>query len=213
MLEIDLKFDIGKNKLEFTKDQKELIRESSNSLLEILNSRDFENEVIRYSWKGKEGFNHTKDSNSVIYKKILSGDDKFVDKYPDDQNQLGDNDLDVWVIPYKAKRNKVGKTYKGTYKSWININNLNYRMNKYKNNPQLLHSLVSQNIIHEYCHNLGYEHIGNERNKNNNIYSVPYAIGGIVKNLLTQKLFKDLDSKTWEDFEKEEYDCDFNMED
>lgn len=207
MLKIDLKFGVDNKNLEFTINQKELIEQSGNFLIQILNSESFEKQIKNYKWKGNERFNHTKDSRTAIYTKLLSGNDNFIDEFIDDQNQLDDKDLDIWVFPYKTKTDIVGRTFGYTYRTWINLNNLNYKIKKYENYPTLLYALISQNLIHEYCHNLGYKHKGNKRNKHNNIYSVPYGVGDIIKNEAERSYFIGIEPAILKDFNYEYYDC------
>lgn len=187
-MRIDLKFGKGENNLEFSELQVKLIKESTEILSAVLNSVSFEKEVKNYTWRRKRGktvksFNHTSDSNETVLGRIKSGNDNFSTEGEGSQNVLGDKDLDVWLIPYITNKGVVGHTNSGTYKTWMNLKNLTARMQKYVNDEHLLKISIAQNILHEYCHNLGYQHKGNRKHKHNNKHSVPYGVGEIFSDI------------------------------
>ncbi len=188
MIQIDLKIGKGKRGIEFTIEQKTTIVNAALVLKRVLNSNEFKDAVLKYSWKHKrkgkiKGFNHTKHSREKVYKKIMSGNDKFTKEFEDDSNIKGDRDIDIWVHPFKTKPSVVGATRKKTYKSWINVVNLEERAITNERSPFVTVIEVAMNLIHEYCHNLGYNHRGNKHDKHNNLYSVPYAVSQIVNNI------------------------------
>lgn len=192
MLKIDLKLSKGERDLEFSELHKEIITKGANLLIEFLNDKKFKIEVESYTWKKGRGtlqknYNHTLDSRELVFRKIASGDDKFSTTDINNNRQVGDNDIDIEILPYKTKISIVGKTYPNNPKTWINLNNLDAKIKKHS--VEIVAVLVAQNMIHEYCHNLGYGHKGNNPKKFNNQHSVPYAIGNIVGRYLLPKGF------------------------
>ncbi len=184
MIKFDLKFGIGEKNLEFSNQYKTLIENSCTLLIEVINTDIFKTKVLNYKWHHRRkgeilNFNHTTSSREDVLKKLLSGDDKFVSEYKNDSNELGDNDIDIWIIPYYTKRKIVGSTNPNTYKTWLNINYWNNRIVQNKVNPFLTMVELAENIVHEYCHNIGFGHRGNKPHKHYNRNSVPYAIGDI----------------------------------
>lgn len=192
MLKVDLKLSKGERNVEFSEIHKKVILNGANLLIDVLNNPNFEVEVKNYTWKKSRGplqerYNHTTDSRELVFKKIASGDDKFSSDDINNDRQIGDNDIDIHILPYKTNVNIVGKTYPNNPKTWINLNNLDAKIRKYE--LDVVSAFVAQNMIHEYCHNLGYGHKGNNPRKFNNKHSVPYAIGEIVGGFLIPQGF------------------------
>lgn len=204
MINFDLKFGIGSGNLEFSDEYKYLITESCQILIEVVNSAEFQENVLNYEWHHKRrgrkiGFNHTNASREEVLSKLLSGNDKFSDEFVDDHNEIDDGDIDIWIFPYYAKKKIVGSTNPSTYRTWLNLNYWNRRIISNKVNPILTKIEIAENILHEYCHNLGFGHRGNKPHKYYNRHSVPYALGDIfnkiaLKNDQTKtKLMSDFD--------------------
>jgi len=204
MITFDLKFGIGSNNLEFSEEYKSLINNSCEILIEVINSTEFQNDVLEYKWQHKRrgyisGFNHTNASRSEVLNKLLSGNDKFSDEFNDDHNVINDGDIDIWIFPYYAKRKIVGSTNPSTYRTWLNLNYWNRRIITNKINPILTKIEIAENILHEYCHNLGFGHKGNKPHKHYNRHSVPYALGDIFNKIALKlnenktKLMSDFD--------------------
>ncbi len=189
MITFDLKIGKGRNGLEFSEEYKELIQASCELLLHIINLPDFRTKVHNYTWTHKreglkEGFHHTSDSRELVYEKIMSGDDNFTEEFEDDHNVKGDKDIDIWIIPYYGRKKKVvGMTNRKTYRTWLNLKHWNQipksRLKEFSTKIGL-----AKNIIHEYCHNLGYGHKGNKRYKHYNEHSVPYGIGRVIDEIV-----------------------------
>jgi len=220
MITFDLKFGTGYDDLEFSKDYRNLITEACQILIEIINTDEFKHIIRNYNWHHRRrgiihGFNHTNTSRSEILSKLLSGNDEFIDEYEDDHNQINDKDIDIWIIPYHGRKKVIGKTNPNTYKTWLNLNYWNTRIVQNKINPILTRIEIAENILHEYCHNLGFGHKGNKRNKHYNIHSVPYALGTEFNKIAIEK-YKDNKAiaKMCElDFENEfEVECSFCKE-
>lgn len=193
MISLDLKFGRNeKQNLEFSPDYKKLIEESCKILIQVLNTEAFKEEVLNFSWKPRlrrrqYNFNHTKLSRATVFKKIMSGDDKFIDENPDDSNAKGDKDIDIHISPYKDKKDYVkGGTYTTTFYSHLNLTHWDKVLERNKDKLYLVKASIAKHIIHEYCHNLGFKHKGNNPSKNNNKYSVPYAVGDIVEDLILE---------------------------
>ena len=93
----------------------------------------------------------------------MSGADKF--------NKEADQDIDVYLTIYYSFKSTVGYTYPSTWWTWINR----------KFFSSFDESEVAGNVVHEYMHNLGYDH---NTAKDHN--SVPYATGYLVRDLIKE---------------------------
>jgi hypothetical protein len=107
-----------------------------------------------------KGFWGCEMTNKEILTLIRSGKDLYGE---------ADGDIDVQVKMYYSWRNVVGYTYPNS--PWTYINQKFFRRWDAK--------YIATNIIHEACHNMGFTH--SRRYHSRRKYSVPYAIGDILK--------------------------------
>ena len=156
-----------------------LLRRAARHIVECVNSEDFETFVLNYKYeytvttgslwwkkyykKCHEGFNwNDGKSNKDIYDSIMSGAESLREEV--------DNEIDIdLVVDRRNKRGVVGYTYPNSIKQWVYSWVL--RTDHYK---------VSGNLVHEWCHKLGYGHT--YRYNSTREYTVPYAIGRYVSN-------------------------------
>lgn len=150
-----LKFDIHARK-NFTKDEYNKFQRAISLGEQVLNSIEFKNKVL--SAKFRETDNK---SNKEIYDMFMSGKDAF--------NKEIDSDIDIYISMYYSANKVIGYTYPSTYKTWMN--------RKFFKKFDVTEILG--NLVHEYCHNLGFGH--NIRVGRSN--TVPYRIGYIARDL------------------------------
>lgn len=170
---VDIKF--GKNRrLVFKTSVRDRIMEATKVLEEVINHDLFKSRVKEFKWTDKVGKEHANFhmsngfTNEEILRMILSGKDKF--------NTTEDGDIDVFIHPYRANKKKVGYTLTNTYKTWINLKWL-------KSVPKSRPERIAGNLLHEYCHNLGFSHDINGKKVKHFENTVPYKCGKFVVEL------------------------------
>lgn len=171
-----------------TKRTRELYKKGLDAALKVLNSEEFKQAVLDYSWTDTNGVvrkefkldqysyvdKETRKKvtvdldNQGVYDLIMSGWDKF--------SQEADKDLDVKAtLYYKRWSNAIGYTYPSTFATWLNT--------KYMvGSETAIVALIAGNIVHEYMHNLGFDHAFNWNPTRE--HTVPYAIGYIVNRMV-----------------------------
>ena len=149
----------------FNNYQKAKLNSAIILLQKVVNSAEFKSRVLNFKYNGNYQFaNNDGMSNSAIYDLIMSGAEVL--------SPESDNEIDIDITLYSSWFSRViGYTYPGTLRTWVNA--------KYFNNMST--AGISSNIIHEWCHKLGFGHDFNSTSKRP--YSVPYAIGYIVEEL------------------------------
>lgn len=156
-----------------TVDQREFFRSAMSIMRHVVNSDAFQNAVLDFN-----GYTHTDQDAREIYMNFMSGKDLY--------ETVVDNEMDIEVTIYNKNNSTVGYTYPNTRKQWINWKFVT--MNKIEGI-----ATVIANIVHEGCHNLGYRHRGNNRNKYGNWKSVPYIYGDTAKQIAIQMMTNNLD--------------------
>lgn len=157
---------------------KELYRMGLEKMIETLNSDDFKVAVLNYEWKDSNGITHKnfklnknmlgEHSRGELYNLIMSGWDKF--------DQTHDKDVDVQAtLFYKRWSSTVGYTYPTTFKTWINTK-------FWTGSEKQKIARIAANIAHEYMHNMDFHHAFDWNPTRD--FTVPYAIGTIVYNLI-----------------------------
>jgi hypothetical protein len=150
--------------INFDSDEKLKMENALKLLTQIINGEEFKQKVLNHTYNGQKTFVKNKDfSNQKILESIMDGsEEQFIGK---------NNTLDLRINLYYSIRNTVGYTY--TDKLDIFVNEKFFDIYKL--------SSVAANIMHEWLHKLGYDHSRNYTQTRN--YSVPYAIGNIVKEI------------------------------
>ena len=196
MLKIDLNLVKEYKGVSFSERQLDLINESAKWLSAVVNHPDFDDQVKTFKYRTrrgrvkKGGFRKSNGlTNAGVLAKFKSGDDDFANQLANDSNVAGDRDIDIWLHPYNSGEtgyvSKVGFTNKSTYATWINV----LKLDAWLDDPRLKRvdqiALVIKNMVHEYCHNLGFQHRGNKVSHFNN-GTVPYALGIIAEKVLKE---------------------------
>lgn len=150
---------------DFSATQEEKMREALRRAEIVLNSEEFKQRVLDFTWNGERQFNDNNgQSNEEIYETIMKGAETLLPEI--------DYEADLDITLYYKLSSTVGYTYPDTTRVWVNsrfFNGYNYGQ-------------VAANAIHEWTHKLGYGHDYN--NNSDRPYSVPYGIGGIINQLV-----------------------------
>lgn len=161
-------FDTNIKMYKFTSSGKDKILRAAELIKEVVASAEFKKKVLNHKYNGKKTFvDNGGLSNAQIYQKILDASEKLT---PGKDNTM-DLELELYT---DNSSNTVGYTYPSTIRVWMN--------NKYfsKNTP----ALVTTNMMHEWLHKLGFKHAVSATSSRK--YSVPYAIGYMVRDLAKQ---------------------------
>jgi hypothetical protein len=144
--------------------------EASRSLLEkIVNSEEFKQRVLHFSFNGQEAFYQNNGlSNLQIYNKIMAAAEELPKVTP--ANQIIDLTVQLYTSSWFG-RNVVGYTNPDTSTIYMNTYFYNYAT------P----GGTASNMMHEWMHKLGFDH--DYRSTSSRPYSVPYAIGDIVEQM------------------------------
>lgn len=160
-------FDVNVDFVNFSATQESKVLDAADLIRKVVASDEFKNKVVNYTYNGKKQFADNGGlSNTQIYQKLLEGAEKL--------RPSKNNAMDITVETYYTSANVIGYTLPSANKIWMNT--------KYLNNFTPVQ--VSSNMVHEWLHKLGFTHDYESTTKRP--YSVPYAIGYIVKALATK---------------------------
>lgn len=130
----------------------------------VITTEEFKNRVLNHKYNGVKQFvNNNGLSNSQIYKKILEAAETF--------KTVKNNTMDMGVELYYSSNNVIGYTYPTSTQIWVN--------RKYFDTFAL--TSVAMNLTHEWLHKMGFGHDSSATTRRP--YSVPYAIGYIVRDI------------------------------
>lgn len=159
-----------------TLDQRVFFSNAFVVLKEVINSELFQDEILDFN-----RYTYTKDSPREIYRKFMSGDDLY------ESFKKYDREMDVDVTIYLNRTTRtIGYTYPNTRRQWINSKFVKY--NKLEGIKKII-----MNVVHEYCHNMGYKHprAWTKTRKNSVPYYLGYAAGRVAAELMSSGEFKD----------------------
>ncbi len=141
--------------------------EASRDLLErIVNSEEFKQRVLHFTYQGQETFVQNNGlSNLQVYNKILEAAEQL--PTPTEANHVIDLSVQLYTSSYFG-RNVVGYTDPSVPTIF---------MNTYFYNSATPGNSAG-NMMHEWMHKIGFDHDYNSTARRP--YSVPYAIGDIV---------------------------------
>lgn len=130
----------------------------------VVATEAFRTKVLNFVYGGKKQFaNNNGLTNSQIYQTILDAAEKL--------KPAKNNTMDLGVKMYYANNSVVGYTNPSI--TYINVNTKFF--NTYTANQ------VAGNLFHEWLHKIGYDH--DSASTSRRPYSVPYAVGYIVRDL------------------------------
>lgn len=162
----------------FSDAEKKVFMEKVVPLLEkVVNSDEFKERVLEYSYFGNKGFVDNRGlARPAIYRRFISGADKF--------NTAEDQDLDLFLSIFYSRRSTIGYTYPSTFKTWVNRRFFSWWLKSDTGRCNII-----GNIVHEYMHNLGFDHAVRWNKLRD--HSVPYAYGNIAKEIALKKVKDD----------------------
>lgn len=161
-------FDFNIKTVRMSRMKEEKLYEAVEILRRVFSSPEFKKKILNHKFLGRKGFARNRGlSNRQIYNKILSGMEKL--------HPYKNNAMDVEIELYTDfSSNVLGFTRPRTRRIWMNT--------KYFN--RYTPAQIASNLTHEWLHKLGFDH---ERERSwDRKYSVPYAIGYIVRDLARQ---------------------------
>jgi hypothetical protein len=160
-----LQFDTDLVLLNFNTDQANKIQEAAELIKRIVASQEFKDAVVNFTYNGKKQYvDNNGLTNLQIYNRLIIGAEQL---HPDKNNRM-DVELELYS-DYNSST--VGYTYPNTTHIWMNL--------KYFSVYEPYQ--VAGNLMHEWIHKLGFTH--DAASTPSRPYSVPYAIGYIVRNL------------------------------
>jgi hypothetical protein len=161
-------FETNITTYKFTSAGERKIDKAAALIKEVISSEEFKKKVLNHKVNGKKTFVDNQGlTNLQIYKRILAGSEKL--------KPAKDNEMDLEVQLYTDNSsNTVGYTYPSRNRVWMNSKYFN------QNTP----ALVTTNMVHEWLHKLGFKH--DAKSTPTRKYSVPYAVGYIVRDLAKQ---------------------------
>ncbi len=150
---------------DFNPEQEAKMLQALERLEIVINSQEFKKRVLEHQYQGEYTFVDNEGlSNEEIYNKIMEGAETF--------DPVVDEELDLDITLYYRNNSTVGYTYPNTHKIWVN--------NKFFAGFTL--GKVAANAMHEWTHKIGFGHDFKKTARRS--YSVPYAVGTIVKELV-----------------------------
>lgn len=158
-------FDFNVRTVKMGRIKERKLEQATDLLREVFASYEFKQKILNHRFRGRRSFYMNKGlTNAQIYRRILSGVERI---YP-----YRNNAMDVEVELYSDFQSTVlGYTRPGTKRIWMNT--------KYFNRHS--RAELAAHLTHEWLHKLGFDH---ERKRHpDRKYSVPYAIGYIVKDI------------------------------
>jgi hypothetical protein len=176
---ISTDFDVRTTLIGFTQTQEKKLNAASKLIRKIVRSKEFREKVLNHTWEGKKTFaNNDGLTNEEVYKKILEGAEKMTNLGPN-------NTMDLEIELYTDLDSiTIGYTYPNISKIYMN--------RKYYNKFRPYE--VADNMMHEWLHKIGFDHPVKPTPERP--FSVPYAVGYIVKGIARQmhqeKLLKNL---------------------
>lgn len=162
-------FDFKIKTIQMPRTYEERLARAVELLREVFASPEFRERILNHRFLGRRGFSLNKGyNNEEIYRLILSGTERL--------HPIRNNTMDLEVELYTDFESKVlGFTLPRSRRIWMN--------RKYF--LKFSSAEIAANLTHEWLHQLGFAH-ARERTEERK-YSVPYAVGYIVKELAQER--------------------------
>lgn len=158
-------FEFNVKKINMSRYKEDRIEKAIDLLRRVFASAEFKRRILNHRYRGRRTYIQNRGlSNYQIYKKILAGAETL--------RPHRNNAMDLEVALYTNHQSVViGHTHPSSKRIWLNT--------KYFN--RFTTAQIAANLVHEWLHKVGFSHDyhRSERRK----YSVPYAIGYIVKDM------------------------------
>ncbi len=160
-----LSFNIELYDFDITSEEKMI--DALTRLKLVVNSQKFKARVLAHEYNNNKSFADNEGlSNEEIYNIIMDGAETL--------NEVVDNEIDLNITLYYEKSSTSGYTYPHEQGIWIN--DYYYA----SNSP----AKVANTVFHEWTHKLGFSH--DFYNTAKRPYSVPYAVGSIIQELVEE---------------------------
>lgn len=158
-------FEFNVKLIRMSRIKEEKVDEAIDLLRKIISSREFRKRILNHRYNGRKAFaNNRGMSNAQIYKSILDG----VERLKPYRNNAMDLELELYT---DHDSRVMGYTRPKSRRVWMNTKFFN------RHTP----AKVASNLTHEWLHKIGFDHDYKFTWKRR--YSVPYAIGYIVRDL------------------------------
>jgi hypothetical protein len=150
---------------DFNDEQEKKELDAAERLKIVINSTEFKERILAHTYNGELTFvDNGGFSNEEIYQKIMEGAETLTPEI--------DYEMDIDVTMYYKSSSTVGYTYPDTNRTWVNSKFFNgYTPGQ-----------VAANMAHEWTHKIGFDH--SFYNNAARPYSVPYAVGSIISELV-----------------------------
>lgn len=167
-----------KDRDNMTTSQSQKLDQAVTVLNQVLNGPDFKDRILNFTYNGQKAFVQNNGmSNQQVYDFLMSGAEQYPVVTP--ANDLADVNLTIYYPPFwKAFSSAVAFTSESD--PYLHI------YNRYYNKASIPE--ISNTIIHEWTHKMGFDHDFNSTAQRP--YSVPYAVGTIVNDLVVKFLGK-----------------------
>lgn len=150
---------------DFNEEQESRMRDALERAKIVLNSAEFKEKVLSHTYNGEEVFvENNGQSNMEIYETIMAASETLLPEI--------DQEMDLDMTLYYKNNSTVGYTYPDTIQVWVN--------DKFFSTNTL--GQVAANAVHEWTHKIGYGH--SYYNSPERPYTVPYAIGSIIEEMV-----------------------------
>lgn len=158
-------FDFNVETLNATRTQETKIDKAIDLMRRVIASESFRTRILNHTYKGKKTFvDNGGLTNLQIYNKLLAGAETLNGR----KNNAMDLEIQIYTNNFTST---VGYTYPNISKIYMNTKYFN------KYTP----AGVTGNMMHEWLHKLGFKHARSATSSRP--YSVPYAVGYLMKEL------------------------------
>ncbi len=157
-------FDASLSFFKFEVEQEEKVHKAVDIIKQVIASQEFRTKVLTHKYDGETQFaNNGGFTNAQIYQMLLDGSEKLTPGV--------DHEMDMELELYYTSKDTVGYTYANSKRVWMNT----------KFFTPYTPAQVAGNLFHEWIHKLGFVH--DRSNTARRPYSVPYAIGYLIRDL------------------------------
>ncbi len=159
-----LLFDTNLTLIQFSATDREKIENAADLVKRIVMTQDFKDAVVGFTYNGEKKFvDNNGLTNLQIYDRIIIAAERLTPA----KNYV----LDAEIQLYYEDSSTIGYTYPSTSRIWMNTKYFD-RYSAYQ---------VAGNLTHEWLHKMGFTHASAATASRP--YSVPYAVGYIVRSL------------------------------
>ncbi|MBS1959155.1 MAG: hypothetical protein JST80_06785 [Bdellovibrionales bacterium] len=164
---LSVQFDSTKN---FNQTQMDKLNFARRIVQTVINSAEFKSKVLNFTYGGQQTFVQNGGlSNQQIYDLLMTGAERYPNQTASDHTM--NFQLELYTPAWYQSNNVLGYTSLSDPVIHINKN--------FYNRAEVFE--IAMNLTHEWCHKMGFDH--DYRSTARRPYSVPYAIGYLVRDL------------------------------